>query len=167
MTAQSYDRSEYNISNMLVRQGYAILVTSPLPRLSNDEINSSIKLPSNHVESCECSSISSGFGELHSPVPVYTSSNNSIADESSSANDNRMTSRIPPPCVPVDYDGSVRVMVSHVVSPGDFYVHFVTPEAGKLDELMQLMNHTYSGLFFICTCLMYFMLQISNKFKFT
>ena len=44
-------------------------------------------------------------------------------------------------------DGPVclQMLMSHVVSPSEFYVHLVTPDAGLLDVMMDELNKFYDG----------------------
>lgn len=44
-------------------------------------------------------------------------------------------------------DGPVclQMLMSHVVSPSEFYVHLVTPDAGILDVLMDDLNKVYNS----------------------
>ena len=44
-------------------------------------------------------------------------------------------------------DGPVclQMLMSHVVSPSEFYVHLVTPDAGILDVMMDDLNKFYDS----------------------
>ena len=44
-------------------------------------------------------------------------------------------------------DGPVclQMLMSHVVSPSEFYVHLVTSDAGLLDVMMDELNKFYDG----------------------
>ena len=44
-------------------------------------------------------------------------------------------------------DGPVclQMLMSHVLSPSEFYVHLVTPDAGMLDVLMDDLNKFYDS----------------------
>ena len=39
----------------------------------------------------------------------------------------------------------LQMLMSHVVSPSEFYVHLVTPDAGILDVLMDEINKIYQS----------------------
>ena len=44
-------------------------------------------------------------------------------------------------------DGPVclQMLMSHVISPSEFYVHLVTPDAGILDVMMDDLNKVYNS----------------------
>ena len=39
----------------------------------------------------------------------------------------------------------IQVMMSHIVSPSEFYVHLATPDAGLLDIMMNELTEYYNG----------------------
>ena len=39
----------------------------------------------------------------------------------------------------------LQMLMSHVVSPSEFYVHLVTPDAGVLDVMMDELNKFYDS----------------------
>ena len=53
-------------------------------------------------------------------------------------------SLIPAP-PPVNGPVCLQMLMSHVVSPSEFYVHLVTPDAGILDVLMNDINKVYES----------------------
>lgn len=46
---------------------------------------------------------------------------------------------------PMDGPVCLQMLMSHVVSPSEFYVHLVTPDAGLLDIMMDELNKFYDG----------------------
>ena len=46
---------------------------------------------------------------------------------------------------PTDGPVCLQMLMSHVVSPSEFYVHLVTPNAGILDVLMDDLNKFYDS----------------------
>ena len=137
-----YQKLEYNIHEMLIREGLAVRVSSPQRSGTSDDV-SPPSSPSDQVaksESIISSSVTSGFHDAPSPTLDVCS------QSSPGCQDNSVVCRVPPPNIPVDSDGSVYMLVSHVVSPGEFYVHLISSESGMLDNLMNDMNQTYKGL---------------------
>ncbi|XP_070558426.1 uncharacterized protein [Ptychodera flava] len=45
----------------------------------------------------------------------------------------------------VSSDGKLRVVMSHIVSPGEFYVHLVSVQAKRFDYFLEELNDVYSG----------------------
>ena len=45
----------------------------------------------------------------------------------------------------MDGPACLQMLMSHVVSPSEFYVHLVTPDAGLLDVMMDELNKFYDG----------------------
>lgn len=50
-----------------------------------------------------------------------------------------------PALPPVNGPVCLQMLMSHVVSPSEFYVHLVTPDAGILDVLMDDLNKVYES----------------------
>lgn len=50
-----------------------------------------------------------------------------------------------PELPPVNGPVCLQMLMSHVVSPSEFYVHLVTPDAGILDVLMDDLNKVYES----------------------
>lgn len=50
-----------------------------------------------------------------------------------------------PALPPVNGPVCLQMLMSHVVSPSEFYVHLVTPDAGILDVLMNDINKVYES----------------------
>ena len=46
---------------------------------------------------------------------------------------------------PTDGPVCLQMLMSHVVSPSEFYVHLVTPDAGILDVMMDDLNKFYDS----------------------
>ncbi len=135
-----YQKLEYNIHEMLIREGFAIRAVSPQRSGTSDDV-SPPSSPSDQVvksESIVSSSVTSGFHDAPSPTL-------DVGSQSPGCHGNGVICRVPPPHIPVDSDGSVYMLVSHVVNPSEFYVHFISSEAGMLDNLMTDMNETYKG----------------------
>lgn len=53
---------------------------------------------------------------------------------------------------PVDGPICLQMLMSHVVSPSEFYVHLVTPDAGILDVLMDNLNKFYESDTYLESC---------------
>ncbi|CAB4044743.1 Hypothetical predicted protein, partial [Paramuricea clavata] len=136
-----YHKLEYNIHEMLIREGFAIRAASPQSTDTSDDV-SPPSSPSDQVvksESILSSSVTSGFHDA--PSPVFDVNTHDVT--SPGCHGDGVVCRVPPPHIPVDSDGSVYMLASHIVSPGEFYVHFISSEAGMLDCLMTDMNQTY------------------------
>lgn len=52
---------------------------------------------------------------------------------------------------PMDGPVYLQMLMSHVVSPSEFYVHLVTPDAGLLDVMMDELNKFYDSKL-VVTC---------------
>jgi hypothetical protein len=140
-----YHKLEYNIHEMLIREGFAIRAASPQSTGTSDDV-SPPSSPSDQVvksESILSSSVTSGFHDA--PSPLFDVNTHDVT--SPGCHGDGVVCHVPPPHIPVDSDGSVYMLVSHIVSPGEFYVHFISSEAGMLDCLMTDMNQTYKGLY--------------------
>ena len=140
-----YQKLEYSIHEMLIRQGFAIRASSTQSTGTSDDV-SPPSSPSDQLvksESVVSSTETSGFHDASSSV-FHVSSNDQL---SPGCNNDDVRCRVPPPRIPVDSDGSVFMLVSHVVNPDEFYVHFISREAGMLDSLMTDMNEAYNGLY--------------------
>ena len=138
-----YQKLECNLHEMLVREGFAIRAASSRCTGSSDDV-SPPSSPSDQVsktESVISSSVTSGFHDGTSPT--FDASSHEATSPGSQGD--KVVCRVPPPCIPVDSDGSVFMLVSHVVDPGEFYVHCISSEAGILDSLMTEMNLIYKG----------------------
>lgn len=84
----------------------------------------------------------------NSPSPNSLSPPSKISkDISTTAHDKRsnfkFTTTLKEIKLDVKGDSFIKILVSAVVNPGLFYVHLVTPEAAKLDDLMDRMNACY------------------------
>lgn len=136
-----YQKIECNILEMLIREGFAIRTSSVESPGTSDDVGppSSPSDQGIKPESVCSSSVTSGFHDA--PSPTFNDSH------SASSPKNDVMCRVPPPHIPVDSDGSLYMLVSHIVSPEEFYVHFISSEAGTLDSLMTDMNQTYQGLY--------------------
>lgn len=145
-----FQKLEYNLTEMLIRRGLAVRAASPRSTVASDDV-SPPSSPSDQVlksESVVCSTASSGFHDASSRILEINTSDtcSSIPRSSPGCQGDAVVARVPPPPhIPVDLDGSVYLLVSHVVSPSEFYVHFITTEAGMLDNLMTEMNQVYEG----------------------
>ena len=140
-----YQKLECNLHEMLIREGFAIRAESPQCTGSSDDV-SPPSSPSDQVaktESVVSSSVTSGFHDATSPT--FDVSSHDVSSPGSHGDS--AICRVPPPHIPVDSDGSVFMLVSHVVNPGEFYVHCISSDAGILDSLMTEMNQTYKGLY--------------------
>jgi hypothetical protein len=137
---------EYSIHEMLIREGFAIRAASPRRSGTSDDV-SPLSSPGDQAvksESIVSSLVTSGFHDAPSPTPDVLSSQDNPGCQGNSVTP---SCRVPPPHIPVDSDGSVYMLVSHVVSPAEFYVHLISSEAGLLDNLMTEMNLAYKGLY--------------------
>lgn len=152
---------EYNIHEMMIREGFSKRIEPPKsqgdssslsPASSCTDVQSFTKTDS----LLSVSTATSGFHEAPCSSPVQTQSidpedvprdanRGALETKEKNCQSDISTNRVPPPVIPVDSDGSFCMLVSHVVNPGEFYVHFITSEAGKLDTIMEEMNRTYKG----------------------
>ncbi|XP_028407927.1 uncharacterized protein LOC114530556 isoform X2 [Dendronephthya gigantea] len=139
----NYQKIECSILEMLIRQGFAIRASSVASPGTSDDIGppSSPSDQGIKSESVRSSSLTSGFHDT--PSPTFDDSH---SESSPSISKNGVICRVPPPHIPVDSDGSLYMLVSHIVSPEEFYVHIISNEAGMLDDLMTDMNQTYQDL---------------------
>ena len=138
-----------NVHEMLIREGFAIRAPSPRSTGATSDASPpsslSDQVPGVRSESVS-STVTSGFHDAPSPT-LDVSTVNDVSSQSPRCHGSDVISRVPPPVIPVDSDGSVFMLVSYVVNPGEFYVHFISSEAGMLDGLLSDMNQTYQGLY--------------------
>ena len=66
---------------------------------------------------------------------------------------------------PMDGPVCLQMLMSHVVSPSEFYVHLVTPDAGLLDVMMDELNKFYGGKL-VVTCNYFSLEMLISSFRF-
>ena len=159
---------EYNLHEMMIREGFSRRALSPeetrsvSPASSHSDVRSMTK-----TESMRSTSTTSGFHEDPSCTgDVYPQSKPRDVTGRGYLVGALIPHRVPPPVIPVDSDGSLYMLVSHVCDPGEFYVHFITSEAGKLDTLMEEMKKTYEGITLnVCKWMIVELYYYTEKFK--